>query len=73
MVLNRSLKISVSNNGLRPRLADFLPLGLGLMFGTIPRLKIAFRLRRAIVDAIKAYNCVSKIEFNAISDARHRW
>ena len=27
-------------------LTDFLPLELGLMFGTIPRLKIAFRLRR---------------------------
>jgi hypothetical protein len=45
MVLNCFLKISASNNGLRSRLADFRPLGLGLMFGTIPRLKIAFRLR----------------------------
>ena len=45
MVLNRSLKIAASKNGLRPRLVDCRFLGLGLMFGTIPRLKIAFRLR----------------------------
>ena len=43
---DRSLKISASKNGLRPGLTDFLPLELGLMFGTIPRLEIAFRLRR---------------------------
>src|SRR5271156_5777228 len=45
MVLNRSLKIAASKNGLRPRLADRRFLGFGLMFGTMPRLKIAFRLR----------------------------
>jgi hypothetical protein len=46
MVLNRSWKIAASKNGLRPRFGAFRPLGLGLMFGTMPRLKIAFRLRR---------------------------
>ena len=35
-----------AKNGLRPRFADLRPLGFGLMFGTMPRLKIAFRLLR---------------------------
>jgi hypothetical protein len=42
---NRSWKIASSKIGLRPRFMNFRPLGLGLMFGTMPRLKIAFRLR----------------------------
>ena len=44
-VLNRSLKIASSKNGLRPRLVDCRFLGFGLMFAPMPRLKIAFRLR----------------------------
>jgi hypothetical protein len=35
-----------SKIGLRPRLGCFLPRGLGLMLGTMPRLKIARRLAR---------------------------
>ena len=46
MVLKRSLNMSALNNGFRPRLADFLPLGLVLILGTMPRLKIAFRFCR---------------------------
>ena len=36
MVLNRSLKIAASKNGLRPRLVVCRFLGFGLMFGTMP-------------------------------------
>jgi hypothetical protein len=43
MESKRSLNMSALNNGFRPRLANFLPLGLALMLGTMPRLKIAFR------------------------------
>ena len=39
------LEDRASKNGLRPRLVDCRFLGFGLMFGTMPRLKIAFRLR----------------------------
>jgi type IV secretory pathway VirB4 component len=46
MVSKRSLNMSALNNGLRPRLVDFLPLGLALILGTMPRLKIAFRFCR---------------------------
>jgi hypothetical protein len=37
MVLKRSLNMSALNNRLRPRLADFLPLGLVLILGTTVR------------------------------------
>ena len=35
-----------TEHGFRPRLADFLPLELALILGTMPRLKIAFRFCR---------------------------
>jgi hypothetical protein len=41
------------------------------MFGTMPRLKIAFRLRRQIVDAIKAHDRASEIDADGVSDPRH--
>jgi hypothetical protein len=42
IVRKRSLKMG----GSLPRLGCFLPRGLGLMLGTMPRLKIALRLAR---------------------------
>ena len=46
IVLNRSLKMAGSKSGLRPRLGAFLPRGLALMLGTMPRLKIDLRFLR---------------------------
>ena len=43
MVSKRSLNMTALNNGFLPRLVNFLPLGLALILGTMPRLKIAFR------------------------------
>ncbi len=44
MVLKRSLNMAASKIGFRPGLVVVQPLGLALILGTIPRLKIAFRL-----------------------------
>ena len=62
MVLNRSLNIAASKNGLRHgQLADFSPLGFGLMFGTMlaveNRLPVALAI---VVDAIKAHDRASE-------------
>jgi hypothetical protein len=43
---NRSAKMLGSNKGLWPRFGLFLPRGLALILGFIPRLKIIFRLAR---------------------------
>jgi hypothetical protein len=46
IVRKRSLKMAGSKIGLRPRLGYFLPRGLGLMLGIMPRVKITLRLAR---------------------------
>ena len=46
MVLNRSLKMTGSKSGLRPRLGVFLPRRFSLMLGIMSRLKMAFRFFR---------------------------
>ena len=45
-VLKCSSNIAATNIALRPRLGVFLRRGLALIFGTMPRLNIAFRFRR---------------------------
>ena len=39
-------RVEASKSGLRPRLGVFLPRGLALMLGIIPRLKMALRFFR---------------------------
>lgn len=51
-VRKRSSKIAGSKRCLRPRFGVLRPRGFSGIFGVMPRLKIALRLARAVIDGI---------------------
>ena len=72
MVSKRSLNMSVLNNGFRPRLVNFLPLGLALILGTC-RVEDRLPVLPTIVNAVQADNRSLKVKANRTGCLHHAW
>jgi hypothetical protein len=64
MVSKRSLNMSALNNGFRPRLADFLPLGLALNIGHHAAIEDRLPILPAIVTTVQADDRSLKLKTN---------